>query len=194
MEKINNYTINKTNFPFLDFNDPNIDHIIKQYITLGYQVSKSIQFSPESNSDIFNSINNSILSINDTNKNIYNELEYSISNLNQSINRFQGKSQNSSLKGKEMENIIEDILINNFPDDTISCTAKSSMESDFNIDLNNNISGMIEIKCYNHTKYMIEIYCLYIVYVPNTTYTLHTLYVKYKLYIAVFQYVLFSII
>ena len=47
------------------------------------------------------------------------------------------------------QNIIEDILINNFPDDTISCTAKSSMESDFNIDLNNNISGMIEIKCYN---------------------------------------------
>ncbi len=122
--------LNSNDFPFLNFNDSNLNEQVKKYILLGYHVSNSIQFSPESNSDIFHTINNSI------------------GCLQESINRFHGKSINSTLKGKEMEDIIQSIIIQNFPDATIECTAKRGQESDFHIDIDNQLSGLIEVKCY----------------------------------------------
>ena len=135
----NTISINLDEYQFLSNETPDLKEQIKKYIILGYHVHNSIQFSPESNSEIFKSLTGNL------------------SVLKESIDRFQGKSINSTLKGKEMEDIVESVITTNFPDYTVECTAKKAYESDFCIHMDNCVTGLIEVKCYNESVNQKEI-------------------------------------
>lgn len=66
-----------------------------------------------------------------------------------SIEKFTEFSHKSSFKGAMGENIIESIVQNYFPDDTITNTSKKTAEADYHLQCNNGTMILIESKFYS---------------------------------------------
>jgi hypothetical protein len=112
---------------------------INKLIKIGYFIEKEFNFEINPLKNEFSLIKNDI--------NKYND---SLVDLKSTIDNLRGITKTSSSKGKLMENFIEDVIKENFEDDTLEIVSKIGHESDMHLHFNNNnnISILIEVKAY----------------------------------------------
>lgn len=129
--------------------------IINNYLKLGYIVSTLTNTSINMKNTLFNPIINTLESINKNNETKLKYVEDNLNNnmlsLRSSIDKIIKNTSTSSLKGQIGENIIEDIIKTNFPDDTLEYKGNEDFESDFHLHFKNIGKILIEVKTYNNT-------------------------------------------
>lgn len=153
---VSNVTLNlsKLEYSWLEkFSDElEATEYIKKLIDIGKIVYNLTKYSINFDNDIFFPIKNEMNKISLENQNqakiINNDIINSMDDLKESINKIIGSSNNASLKGKIGENIIEEIIHSNFPDDILVNTSKKARESDYQF-ITNNETILIEIKTYS---------------------------------------------
>ena len=143
---------------------------IDSILEIGYNISKLGSLSINPNNDYSNNINGILqgitqqekfidnkMSLYETKIDILNEVvSNSIGTLNNQVESYHGGisqllkiTNNASVKGRAMENIIGDIIKNNFPDYCLHDTHKETGKSDFHLQLEEGVKILIEVKCYN---------------------------------------------
>jgi len=102
---------------------------------------------------IWSNHNNPFDNINSNNVTKLQYVEENINNnmlsLRGSIDQIIKNTSNSALKGKIGENLVEDIININFPDDTIEYKGNQSYEGDYHMHLKNIGTILIEVKTYS---------------------------------------------
>ena len=121
-----------------DYDEITINKILK----IGYFMYNEFNFNMNPLENQFNTIKNDI--------SIYNE---NLTDLKTSIDTLRGITKSSSSKGKLMENYVEEVIKDNFPDDNLDIVSGTGHESDMHLHFNNidNISILIEVKAYTDT-------------------------------------------
>ena len=121
-----------------DYDEITINKILK----IGYFMYNEFNFNMNPLENQFNTIKNDI--------SIYNE---NLVDLKTSIDTLRGITKSSSSKGKLMENYVEEVIKDNFPDDNLDIVSGTGHESDMHLHFNNidNISILIEVKAYTDT-------------------------------------------
>ena len=153
---VTNVTLNlsKLEYSWLDnfSNELEAENYIKNLIDIGKIVYNLTKYSINFDNDIFLPIKNEMNKISLENQNkaqmINNDIINSMDDLKDSINKIIGSSNNASLKGKIGENIIEEIISYNFPEDILVNTSKKARESDYQF-ITNGETILIEIKTYS---------------------------------------------
>jgi len=131
----------------------NRESIINDYLKLGYIVSTLTKTSIDIENTIFDPI---ITTLDNINSNNVTKLQYVEENINNNMLSLRGSidqiiknTSNSALKGKIGENLVEDIININFPDDTIEYKGNQSYEGDYHMHLKNIGTILIEVKTYS---------------------------------------------
>ena len=130
----------------------NVDNVINKYLRLGYIVSTLSQQTINPMNGIFDPIINNINSTSKNNdillKTIEERIGENIGSLRTTIDNLIYQSANSSIKGKIAEQQISNIIVDNFPDDTVEITAQKDYESDIQLKTSDGITLYIEVKMY----------------------------------------------
>ena len=147
-----NINFHKNEYKWLEEkNETDAEEHIKKLIKLGEIVNNLTKNSINFDNDIFLPIKNEMNKISDENRektnNINNEIIDSMKDMKIYLNKLLGGSNNASIKGKIGENIIEEIILKNFPDDILINTSKKARESDYHF-ISNKETILIEIKTY----------------------------------------------
>ena len=103
---------------------------INKILKIGYFMYNEFNFDINPLEKQFNSIKNDI--------SVYNE---NLVDLKMSIDTLRGISKSSSSKGKLMENYVENVIKDNFPDDNLDIVSGTGHESDMHLHFNNKVSG-----------------------------------------------------
>lgn len=136
--------------------DVNINKWVKDYdpitinkiLKIGYFMYTEFNFDINPLENQFNSIKSDI--------SVYNE---NLIDLKMSIDTLRGISKSSSSKGKLMENYVEHVIKDNFPDDNLDIVSGTGHESDMHLHFNNTGNGadntlqaiLVEVKAYTDT-------------------------------------------
>lgn len=127
------------------------DHV-KKLIDIGNIVYNFTKHSINFDNDLFDPIKiemNKLSNENFTKTELINkEIMIAMDDMKLCINKIVGGTNNSCIKGKIGENIIEEIIHNNFPEDILINTSKKARESDYQF-ITNHETILIEIKTYN---------------------------------------------
>ncbi len=144
---------------FKDLSNENPDYINKklnEYLKLGHFINQMTQ--THINEDIlkkpiqeqfnilhqqFENKNEKLLS------NFEGRMFENLERVKNSIEKFTEFSNKSSFKGAIGENIVETIVQNYFPDDTITNTSKKTAESDYHLQCHNGMMILLESKFYS---------------------------------------------
>lgn len=156
-----NINFHKNEYKWLDEkNESDAEEHIRKLIKLGEIVNNLTKNSINFDNDIFLPIKNEMNKISDENRektnNINNEIIESMKDMKIYINKLVGGSNNASIKGKIGENLIEEIIKKNFPDDILINTSKKARESDYNF-ISNQETILIEIKTYTENVGTLQI-------------------------------------
>ena len=129
-----------------------VNNVINKYLRLGYIVSTLSHQTINPMNSIFDPIINKMNTTNHDNdallKTIEGRIGENIISLRNTIDNLIYQSANSSIKGKIAEKQISNIIIDNFPDDTVDITAQKDYESDIQLKTNDGITLYIEVKMY----------------------------------------------
>ena len=123
-----NINFHKNEYNWLEEkNEIDAEEHIRKLIKLGEIVNNLTKNSINFDNDIFLPIKNEMNKISDENRektnNINNEIIDSMKDMKIYLNKLLGGSNNASIKGKIGENIIEEIILKNFPDDILINTS-----------------------------------------------------------------------
>jgi hypothetical protein len=122
---------------------------INKILKIGYFMYSEFNFDIHPLENQFNSIKSDI--------SVYNE---NLADLKSSIDTLRGISKSSSSKGKLMENYVEHVIKDNFPDDNLDIVSGTGHESDMHLHFNNTVGGgpdnslqsiLVEVKAYTDT-------------------------------------------
>ena len=151
-----------------------LDNYLNDLLNLGYHLSKTAKISVNEDNilkpinDKFTLINENCGKIDTIESSIIEEMQFikdqitstleteskqtqnQCENLNQAILKLTGNVSTSSLKGRIGEEFISNLLIHNFPDDTVNVTNKHSHESDIHLISSTYPTTLIESKLYTH--------------------------------------------
>ena len=130
----------------------NVTNVINKYLRLGYIVSTLSHQTINPMNSIFDPIINKMNTTNKNNdtllKTIEGRIGENIGSLRNTIDNLIYQSANSSIKGKIAEQQISNIIVDNFPDDTVDITAQKDYESDIQLKTSDGITLYIEVKMY----------------------------------------------
>lgn len=139
-----------------NINENELNQVCNRYLKLGYITSTLCQTTINPENTIFKNINCQVKnSLNDIeNKNnlqmkiMETKISENLDRVKNSIEKLTASNSKSILKGNLGENLIESIVCNNFPDDTLINMSKVTGAGDYHLHLNNKQIIMIEVKKY----------------------------------------------
>jgi hypothetical protein len=147
-------TIDETQFPWInDIEKSKREEVILKYIEIGRYVATTSDLSIDPFKNLLEPVKNELSELagknNELLKIIEQNIQVNMQDVKKSIDKLVSGSKNSVLKGGIGENLIEQIIKEQFPDDVLENTSKQAEESDYHLTTNDGDKILIEVKTYS---------------------------------------------
>lgn len=147
-------TIDETQFSWIaDIPKSKREEVILKYIEIGHYVATTSNLSIDPFKNLLEPVKNELSEISGKNNELLKIIEQNIhinmQDVKKSIDKLVVGSKNSVLKGSIGENLIEQVIKEQFPDDVLENTSKQAEESDYHLMTNDGEKVLIEVKTYS---------------------------------------------
>lgn len=147
-------TIDESQFPWIsDIPKSKRNEVIFKYIEIGRYVATTSDLSIDPFKNLLEPVKNELSEISGKNNELLKMIEQNIhinmQDVKKSIDKLVVGSKNSVLKGGIGENLIEQVIKDQFPDDVLENTSKQAEESDYHLMTNDGEKILIEVKTYS---------------------------------------------
>jgi hypothetical protein len=147
-------TIDESQFTWInDIPKSKREEVILKYIEIGHYVATTSNLSIDPFKNLLEPVKNELSEISGKNNELLKIIEQNIhinmQDVKKSIDKLVVGSKNSVLKGSIGENLIEQVIKEQFPDDVLENTSKQAEESDYHLMTNDGEKVLIEVKTYS---------------------------------------------
>ncbi len=147
-------TIDESKIPWIiDIPKSKREEVILKYLEIGHYVATTSDLSIDPFKNLLEPVKNELAEISGKNNELLKIIEQNIhinmQDVKKSIDKLVVGTKNSVLKGGIGENLIEQVIKDQFPDDVLENTSKQAEESDYQLMTNDGEKILIEVKTYS---------------------------------------------